>query len=65
MGPFTVTPSVDCFNVLDRTTVLQRNLNVGTFDARKSPTFKPNPSFNTIFETQNPRIFRAGLRVSF
>jgi Carboxypeptidase regulatory-like domain/TonB-dependent Receptor Plug Domain len=61
----TLTPSVDCFNALDRTTVLQRNLNVGTYDARKTPAFKPNPFFNTIYETQSPTIFRAGLRVAF
>jgi Carboxypeptidase regulatory-like domain len=59
-----VTPSLDCFNALDRTTVLQRNLMVGTYDAKKA-AFKPNPQFNTIYETQSPRIFRAGLRVAF
>jgi len=60
----TVTASLDCFNVLDRTTVLRRDLNVGTYDASRK-VFTPRPLFNTITQTQNPRILRAGVRASF
>jgi hypothetical protein len=60
----TITPSIECFNALDRTTVLRRDLNVGTYDAKRQ-LFLPRPLFNTITQTQSPRILRAGLRVSF
>jgi hypothetical protein len=58
-------PSVDCFNVLDRRTVLQRVSDVGTYDAEKETAFEQNPYFNAVDEVQAARTFRAGIRISF
>lgn len=59
--PITATVSatlaVDCFNVLNLNTVLQRN-------ARLNQTSKATGT-NTVQETQNPRVFRLSGRVSF
>ncbi|HEV2065085.1 MAG TPA: TonB-dependent receptor [Thermoanaerobaculia bacterium] len=49
--------AVDCFNVLNLNTVLQRNARL------KQPSLSTGT--NTVFETQSPRIFRIGGRVSF
>ena len=61
----TVSPSVDCFNVLDRRTVLQRVPNVGTYDAEEETAFEQNPYFNAVDERQASRTFRVGIRISF
>lgn len=56
-----VTLSVDAFNVLDRRTILQRN--VTRLNANNAGgTFA---SSNRITELQSPRVFRLGARVSF
>ena len=54
-----VTLMADCFNVLNRNTVLQRQVRV-----RGSLT-TANINDNQILEAQNPRIFRFGARLSF
>jgi len=49
-----VTLSVDAFNVLDRRTILQRNV-----------TRLSSSSSNQITELQSPRVFRLGARFNF
>jgi len=61
----TASPSVDCFNVLDSRTVLQRVPNVGTYDAESDPNFEQNPFFNLVNERLASRTFRIGIRISF
>jgi Carboxypeptidase regulatory-like domain/TonB-dependent Receptor Plug Domain len=61
----TASPTVDCFNVLDRRTVLQRVSDVGTYDADKDPSFEQNAYFNAVDERQAARTFRVGIRISF
>ncbi len=59
VGPLDVTLMADCFNLLNRNTVLQRQNRV-----RGSMT-TPSSSDNNILEQQSPRIFRFGARLSF
>ena len=54
-----VTLMADCFNVLNRNTVLQRTVRV------RGTGTTLNSLDNTIVEQQNPRIFRFGARLSF
>ncbi len=56
-----ITLSVDAFNVLDKRTVLQRDVR----RLNKNNAGAPFASANRITEMQSPRVFRAGLRVSF
>jgi carboxypeptidase family protein len=49
--------ALDCFNVLNLNTVLQRN---GRLKQSNAAT-----GTNTVFETQSPRIFRIGGRLNF
>lgn len=53
LGRFGVIGSVECFNVLNENTVLQRDRNQGSASA------------NYIRETVSPRAYRAGLRLRF
>jgi hypothetical protein len=62
VGPLNVTLMADCFNILNRNTVLQRTTNI--FDAAGSTTAS-NVNDNNIFAQQNPRIWRFGARLSF
>jgi len=62
VGPLNVTLMADCFNILNRNTVLQRTTNI--YDAAGATTAS-NPSDNNIFAQQNPRIWRFGARLSF
>jgi hypothetical protein len=50
--------------VINSNTVLQRYSRVGTFDTR-SGELSQDELFNTIQETQSPRILRLGIRMSF
>jgi len=60
VGTLDVTVTADCFNLLNRNTVLQRQNRVrGTVAGGLSST-----DFN-ILEQQSPRIFRFGARLSF
>jgi hypothetical protein len=55
---FGLTLGVDCFNVFNKSTVLQRVSNLG------DPTgFSTNPGW--VYEILSPRIFRFGARVNF
>jgi hypothetical protein len=67
IGPVALIGSAELFNVANSNTVLQRYQRVGTFDANRDPgeEFRPDPLFNTIQETQSPRILRLGIRLSF
>lgn len=62
IGPVTLTPSVDVFNVLNENAVIQRENRVGDATATG---FNQYAFFNDIVELQSPRIVRAGFRVSF
>jgi len=63
---FTVTPMLDCFNVADSHTVLQRVGNVGTYDAKNATPFSPNTqNFNAPIEQLSDRTWRLGARISF
>ncbi|HEY3124723.1 MAG TPA: hypothetical protein VGK70_11775, partial [Thermoanaerobaculia bacterium] len=65
LGPVHIVPSLDVFNVTNENTVLFRVGNVGTYDARRARPFQQRPTFNQITQVESPRIFRAGVRVSF
>ncbi len=62
----TVTPSLDCFNVANSHTVLQRFGSVGAYDATgATPVFTQSANFNDPSERLSDRTFRAGVRISF
>lgn len=66
IGGVSLSATAECFNVSNNNTVLQRFSRVGTFDSRPGRnTFTQDSAFNTIIETQSPRILRLGGRVSF
>jgi len=62
IGPVTVTPAAEVFNVINSSTVLQRYSRVGTYN---NGEFSTDDAFYTIQETQSPRILRLGIRMSF
>jgi hypothetical protein len=64
-GSVHLVPSLDVFNVTNENTVLSRVGNAGSYDARRASPFRQNATFNQIREIESPRIFRAGVRVSF
>jgi hypothetical protein len=64
-GPLRFMPSLEVFNVTNENTVLSRRPRIGTFDPMRTPAFQQFAFFNQITEVQSPRIFRAGVRVSF
>jgi hypothetical protein len=65
LGRVRVVPSLDAFNVTNENMVLARVGLVGSYDATRARRFVQNPRFNQIAEVESPRIFRAGVRVSF
>jgi hypothetical protein len=66
VGRFTFTPALDCFNVIDSHTVLQRSGFVGFYNATgEEPSFDQDANFNSPSELLSDRTFRAGLRISF
>lgn len=77
IGPVTITPSVDVFNVLNENAVIQRESRVGDVDEDgvfqryedsddiDPATGEPRILFNRLVELQSPRIIRAGLRIAF
>ena len=67
IGPrFTITPAVDCFNVVNSHTILQRAGAVGDYDVTTgTPVFEQNPTFNDPAERLSDRTFRLGARISF
>ena len=58
-GGLTATLQADCFNILNRGTVLQRQLRV------RSTTTTPYAADNYVYEIQSPRIWRLGVRLGF
>jgi hypothetical protein len=60
-----VTPSMDCFNVADSHTVLDRFASVGRYDAEEDPAFGPNSNFHSPSGLLGDRSFRGGVRISF
>jgi hypothetical protein len=66
LGPVALSATAELFNVTNNNTVLERVSRVGEFDTRAGRnTFTQNSAFNTILETQSPRILRLGGRISF
>lgn len=64
IGRVAITPAAEVFNVINSGTVLQRYSRVGTWD-NSTGTLKTDLNFNSIQETQSPRILRLGMRVAF
>ena len=64
IGPVTVIPTAELFNVTNANTVLNSSPGVGDYDG-VSHEFVPDPHFNQITEVQSPRIVRLGLQVNF
>ena len=65
IGPVTVTPSVDCFNVINSHTALQRDGFAGSWNHGADQPFTPSPGFNAVGERLSDRTFRTGVRISF
>jgi hypothetical protein len=61
----TISPSLDCFNVANSHTVLQRIGFVGTYNASRDTPFVQADNFNEPAERLSDRTFRAGVRISF
>ena len=62
---FALSATAEVFNATNNGTVLERSSQIGTFDNRPGRnTFTP-VAFNTILETQSPRILRLGGRITF
>jgi hypothetical protein len=64
IGPLAVNLMADVFNVLNRNTVLGRQLRIRSTYATGG-SINRNPSDNAITEIQSPRILRFGARLSF
>ena len=66
LGPsIMVSPTIDCFNVANSHTVLQRDGFVGTYDLKRSTAFRQQGNFNEPIELLSSRAFRGGVRLSF
>ncbi len=63
IGPVTVIPAAELFNVTNSNTVLARSENVGTWNP--AVPFATDPNFNQIVWVQSPRIVRLSLQVNF
>ncbi len=61
----TISPILDCFNVANSHTVLQRDGSVGIYNADGTPVFQPNDGFNRPLQFLNSRVFRGGVRITF
>jgi hypothetical protein len=64
VGPVTVVPAAEVFNVANANTVLQRGQRAGDYRA-STGRFTQSDTFNQIFEVQAPRILRLGVNVNF
>ena len=64
IGPVSVTPAAELFNVANANTVLQRYQRTGDYRA-STGEFTQNDFFNQIIEVQSPRIVRLGIAVNF
>ena len=70
IGPVTVIPAVELFNVTNGNTVQSRDNGVGTYNGNAAgtpddPKFAKNYYFNQIPQIQSPRIVRLGLQLNF
>jgi hypothetical protein len=67
IGPVTVIPAAELFNVANSNTVLQRYQRVGDYRIKSNGdrVFSQNQYFNQIIEVQSPRIVRLGIQVNF
>jgi hypothetical protein len=65
IGPVTVVPAVELFNVTNENTILSRNQSVGWYNRAEATPFSQDPYFNQITQIQSPRIVRLGLQVNF
>jgi hypothetical protein len=66
IGPhITIIPSIDCFNVPNSHTVLQRDGFVGIWNHGADQPFIPSDGFNSVAERLSDRTFRTGVRISF
>jgi hypothetical protein len=61
----TIRPILDCFNVVNSQTVLERDGLVGSYDANRATPFRQNGSFDQPSELLSSRVLRGGLRISF
>ena len=61
----TIVPVLDCFNVANSHTVLQRDGSVGTYNAEGTPVFQANEGFNQPLQRLSSRVFRGGVRITF
>lgn len=64
IGPVTVTPAVELFNVANANTLINSDPEAGIYDAA-TRAFDPNPFFDSTIEIQSPRIVRLGIQVAF
>ena len=64
LGPVSVTPAAELFNVANAGTVLVRGNRAGDYRA-STGAFSQNDTFNQIFEVQSPRIVRLGINMAF
>ena len=64
IGPVTVIPAAELFNVTNANTVLNSFPTAGRYNSENGK-FMQDPSFNQIIEVQSPRILRLGLQVNF
>ena len=66
IGPITVTPAVELFNVANSNTLLNSSpMRAGTSRLAKAGSSMPYDYFDTTIEIQSPRIVRLGIQVSF
>ena len=64
IGPVTITPAAELFNVANSNTVIDSVPVVGTYYADTGVLDK-YPSFNQIVEVQSPRIVRLSIQIAF
>ena len=65
IGPVTVTPAVELFNVANANTLLNSEPLAGEYDAVEGVFYPNHDFFDATIEVQSPRIVRLGIRVSF
>ena len=66
IGPVTVTPAIELFNVANSNTLLNSEPLAGRYVlGRRTRVFEQNPGFDDTIEIQSPRIVRLGIQVSF
>jgi hypothetical protein len=63
IGPVTVVPAIEVFNVANSNALLNSDSLAGTYIA--DGTFEPWPFFDSPIEVQSPRIVRLGVQVRF